>query len=65
MTALEQVILLALTAVGPRCDTSLPMTMVQAASRDVRLFCVTLRTLILCGYKHEKEHREKSRSISE
>lgn len=55
MTALEQVMLVARTADGPRWAVSRPMIIVQAASRDVLLFCVTLRTLILCGCKAEEE----------
>lgn len=50
MTADEQVIFPARTADGPKCDVSRPMIIVQAASRDVRRFCVTLRTLIRCGW---------------
>ena len=55
MIALEQVILLALTAVGPKCDVSLPIIIVHAASLEVRRVCSTLRTLILCGYKLRKK----------
>ena len=45
MTALEQVMFVALTLVGPRWETSRPMIIVQAASLDVLRFAVTLRTL--------------------
>lgn len=50
MTAEEHVMLLARTADGPKCEVSRPIIMVQAASRDVRRSCVTLRTLIRCGF---------------
>lgn len=49
MTALEQVMFVALTFVGPRCETSRPMIIVQAASLDVLRLAVTLRTLTRCG----------------
>jgi hypothetical protein len=49
MTALEQVIFVALTLVGPKWETSRPMIIVQAASLDVLRFAVTLRTLTRCG----------------
>lgn len=49
MIADEQVMPCALTADGPRWAVSRPMIIVQAASRDVRRFCVTLRTLMRCG----------------
>lgn len=49
MTALEQVIVVALTFVGPKWETSRPMIIVHAASREVLLLAVTLRTLTLCG----------------
>ena len=39
---------LAFTLLGPK-GVSLPMTIVHAASRDVRLFGVMERTLIRCG----------------
>lgn len=55
MTALEQVMLVALTADGPKCAVSRPMIIVQAASREVLRLCVTLRTLILCGWKYGKK----------
>lgn len=42
---------LALTQVGPIFAVSLPITIVQAAARDVRLEAVTERTLIRCGYR--------------
>lgn len=51
MTAWEQVTPLALTHVGPMLAVSRPMTMVQAASRDVRREAVTERTLMRCGFK--------------
>lgn len=57
MTALVAVTFDALTAVGPKA-TSLPITIVQAASRDVLLECVTDRTLILCGYIHQSNERQ-------
>lgn len=49
MTALEQVIFVALTFVGPRWETSRPMIIVHAASLEVLRLAVTLRTLTLCG----------------
>lgn len=49
MTALEQVIFVALTFVGPRWETSRPIIIVHAASLEVLLLAVTLRTLTLCG----------------
>lgn len=51
ITAWEQVTPLALTQVGPIFPVSLPMTMVHAASLDVRLVTVTDRTLMRCGFK--------------
>jgi hypothetical protein len=47
MTALEQVIFVAFTFVGPKWETSRPIIIVHAASREVRRFAVTLRTLTL------------------
>lgn len=54
MTALEQVIFVALTFVGPKWETSRPMIIVHAASRDVLRLAVTLLTLTLWGYKGRK-----------
>lgn len=56
MTAWEQVTPLALTQVGPMLAVSLPITMVQAASRDVRRVTVTDRTLIRCGCRENCEN---------
>lgn len=47
---------LALTHVGPILAVSLPMTMVQAASRDVRRLAVTERTLMRCGFGENKHY---------
>lgn len=51
MTALEQVMFVAFTFVGPKCETSRPMIIVHAASLEVLLLAVTLRTLTRCGCK--------------
>lgn len=51
MMAWEHVTPLALTQVGPILFVSLPITIVQAASLEVRLDAVTERTLIRCGFK--------------
>ncbi|BFF92185.1 uncharacterized protein DMAD_10295 [Drosophila madeirensis] len=53
MTAEEHVMCEARTAEGPKCAVSRPMIMVQAASRDVCRFWVTLRTLMRCGCKRK------------
>lgn len=51
ITAWEQVTPLALTQVGPMLAVSLPITIVQAASLEVRRDTVTDRTLMRCGFR--------------
>ena len=60
ITAEVELMLLAFTQLGPR-GASLPMIIVQAASREVRLFMVTDRTLIRCGCEEIKLEGDNNR----
>lgn len=57
ITAEVAVTLVARTAVGAR-GTSLPISMVQAASREVRRLGVTERTLMRCGCRGGTRFRD-------
>lgn len=75
ITAWEHVTPLALTQVGPILFVSLPITIVHAASLEVRLDAVTDRTLMRCGFKEmgtiifaltqlKRTHRNQKQSVS-
>ena len=53
---------LAFTLLGPK-GVSLPMTIVHAASRDVRLLGVMERTLIRCGCSEHVKYKLQTQSF--